>query len=314
MSKFNWIPPALADVRRKLAVAPPDLPWFTIPQGLPRHITRGLEIDRQQDATAPILGWLHPVDTQALIDEICAADPELRPRYQTVGFAEAHLPEDKVDVLSGLPDPFEFMGRQVAPQPSGNAWAIEGNASFAWQLCRVPANPTIEWGVDGQLFLDKMVRAGSPGICAERDDLPHFLRDDFEDGLRLYDYGRHPDDRTRPDMNNWREPVQSTNFRHLMITSGTVYGAAGNHALRVVRFRTALEIAVRWITWVENAFGVTQEGHLDRPSPPLGLPGAAAPAPALTDATAGWLAQRAKRYGKSKSTGKHWRELAEKLT
>ena len=81
----------------------------------------------------------------------------------------------------------------------------------------------------------------------------------------------------------------------------------------MVRFRTALEIAVRWATWVENAFGVTGEGHLDRPSPPLGLPGAAAP-PTLTDATADWVQARAKRYGKSKSTGKFWQELEEKLT
>ena len=295
--------------KTKTLIKPPvvEIPWCKPVAGMEPDLRSDVEWSAKVSSEAPSMPWLVPHNTQNLLARLVRENPDRKIGFGTEGHQEALLRDPQVDVLSGLVEPFVYAGRQIVPDYSGNEWHIEGATNttdqFAWKLCRVPGNPTIEWGVDGMLISLLHVTRNWAGRLTEESDLPYMLRGRkmFAKSHTWYEYDKHPEDKTRysPGM----EP-KGTSFRHLEIYSAGVFGQISNRPHSSIRFVSALIAACNWATRVETAFGFVPP---NRPGTPPES-SHAVDLPAVSSKTEKYVKTMAKRSAK-KSTGPSWREI-----
>ena len=166
---------------------------------------------------------------------------EVYPKPQVVGdnppFRTFYLKPDKEDsvIVNGkiagpaATDDFKFLDRDISPL-SEDAWKISpSHPMFEWKFLRVPANPTIEWILEGHIYED----------------------DSFDLGLSY-----HPETTAHYDYNlpPWRRPL----CLGYSIFSEAVYGTAWL-GLKQLGFWGGLEVAINLIRGFEWAYDVADK-------------------------------------------------------
>ena len=161
---------------------------------------------------------------------------------------DEHMPEGATPYPPS--EPFlKHRGRAIN-RNGENEWTISSpSPNWRWKFMNVPANPTLEWVVQGEVLLPR------PGVNI--DDFPDLSQDDLF-AMATLPVTQHPDlgmnSEDLVDLNGAWWERNSENFYSFAIHSPLVTGEPEGG----LGFWGGLNVAINWITELEDAYGVPQ--------------------------------------------------------